>query len=72
MPSPWTILARSLPPQEARFAFDKYGRGALVSVARPLLSAWQRSGRDGRDYPEAAREAARELREAYKQYVTVL
>lgn len=66
------LLSDALPPQEARFAFDKYGRGALVSVARPLLSAWQRSGRDGRDYPEAAREAARELREAYKQYVTVL
>lgn len=66
------LLSGSLPPEEARFAFDKYGRGALVSLSRPLLSAWQKTGQDGQDYAQAARTAALELREQFKQYVTVL
>lgn len=52
---------------DARFAFDQYGRGAIVSSPEPLLAA-RGAGGD----PSAAGEKAAALRSEWKQYVTIL
>lgn len=59
-------------PQDLRYAFDPYGRGAVVEVARPILCAWQRSGGDGGDYQAAARAAALAAGSELKQYIQIL
>ena len=52
--------------EDVRFAFDKYGRGAIVSASRSIMCAWQKTGKDGMDYQDAARAAAApEVRDAY-------
>ena len=35
------------------------------------MCAWQKTGRDGLDYQEAARAAAEEMRDAIGAYVTI-
>ena len=57
---------------DVRFAFDKLGRGAIVNASRSILCAWQKTGKDGADYQEAARAAAEQMRDEIKQYVTIL
>lgn len=52
---------------DARFAFDQYGRGAVVSTPEPLLSV-RRQGGD----LSAARESAAALRDEWKQFITIL
>lgn len=52
----------------AQHAFDEYGRGAAVSVCRPILDAC----REGGDCAQAAHAAAEELRRAWMDYVTLL
>jgi len=39
-------------------AFDRHGGGAIVNSSRGIICAWQKTGRGGRDYQEAARAAA--------------
>ena len=46
--------------EDARFAFDKYGRGAIVDVTEAF---WAAGGDDA---------AAQKLRDRFKQYITVL
>jgi len=55
-----------------QYAFDKYGRGAIVNASRSIMCAWQKTGQDGRDYQEAARAAAIAMRDDIGRYVTVL
>lgn len=57
---------------DVRFAFDELGRGAIVNASRSIMCAWQKTGRDGVDYQEAARAAAEQMRDEIKQYVTIL
>ncbi|MDD5938359.1 MAG: orotidine-5'-phosphate decarboxylase [Clostridiales bacterium] len=57
---------------DVRFAFDKYGRGAIVNASRSIMCAWQKTGRDGQDYQDAARAAAIAMRDDIGQYVTIL
>ena len=57
---------------DVRHAFDKLGRGAIVNASRSIMCAWQKPGRDGADYPEAARAAAEKMRDEIRQYVTIL
>ena len=57
---------------DVRFAFDELGRGAIVNASRSIMCAWQKTGRDGADYQEAARAAAEQMRDEIKQYVTIL
>lgn len=57
---------------DVRYAFDKLGRGAIVNASRSIMCAWQKTGRDGADYQDAARAAAEAMRDEIKQYVTIL
>ena len=57
---------------DVRYAFDELGRGAIVNASRSIMCAWQKTGRDGADYQEAARAAAEKMRDEIKQYVTIL
>ncbi len=57
---------------DVRFAFDELGRGAIVNASRSIMCAWQKTGKDGADYQEAARTAAEKMRDEIKQYVTIL
>jgi len=66
------VPALDAPAEDLRFAFDKYGRGAVISVSRPILRAWQQTGHDGQDYQDAARAAAEALQKEFKQYITIL
>ena len=57
---------------DVRYAFDELGRGAIVNASRSIMCAWQKTGRDGEDYQEAARAAAEKMRDEIRQYVTIL
>ena len=57
--------------QDVQHAFDHSGRGAIVNASRSIMCAWQKTGRDGLDYQEAARAAAEEMRDAIGAYVTI-
>jgi len=58
--------------EDVRFAFDKYGRGAIVNASRSIMCAWQKTGHNGQDFQDAARAAAEAMRDDIKQYVTVM
>ena len=57
---------------DVRFAFNKYGHGAIVNSSRGIMCAWQKTGRDGADYQQAAQDAAIAMRDDIKQFVTVV
>ena len=57
---------------DVRFAFNEYGHGAIVNSSRGIMCAWQKTGGDGRDFGEAARNAAIAMREDLKQFITVV
>ena len=57
--------------EDVQYAFNKYGHGAIVNASRSIMCAWQKTGRDGLDYQEAARAAAEEMRDAIGAYVTI-
>lgn len=66
-----SFLLVSGPAGDARYAFDQYGRGAVVSVPEPLLAARGQGG-DLSAAAAAAKESAAALRDEWKQFVTVL
>ena len=57
---------------DVRYAFDELGRGAIVNASRSIMYAWQKTGKDGADYQEAARAAAEKMRDEIRQYVTIM
>ncbi|MCI9548561.1 MAG: orotidine-5'-phosphate decarboxylase [Oscillospiraceae bacterium] len=57
---------------DVRYAFDELGRGAIVNASRSIMCAWQKTGKDGADYQEAARAAAEQMRDEIRQYVQIL
>ena len=67
-----TNYGDGLTAEDARFAFDPYGRGALLSDGGASANAWRASGGDGSDFASAALSAARSLRDDIRQYVTFL
>ncbi len=58
--------------EDVRFAFDRYGRGAVVNASRSSMCAWKKTGKDGLDYQEAALAAAEEMRDEIRAYVTIV
>ena len=56
---------------DVKFAFDQHGHGAIVNSSRGIMCAWQKTGNDGRDFAEAARNAAIAMRDDIAQFVTV-
>ena len=57
--------------EDVKYAFDKFGHGAIVNSSRGIMCAWQKTGNDGRDFAEAARNAALAMRDDIAQFVTV-
>ena len=57
---------------DVRYAFDELGRGAIVNASRSIMCAWQKTGKEGMDYQEAARDAAIRMRDELKRYITIL
>lgn len=57
---------------DVQYAFDKYGHGAIVNSSRGIMCAWQKTGGDGHDFAQAARDAAISMRDDIKQYVTIV
>ncbi len=58
--------------EDVQYAFNKYGYGAIVNASRSIMCAWQKTGRDGTDYQEAARAAAVAMRDDIRKYVTIV
>ena len=57
---------------DVRYAFDEFGRGAIINASRSIMCAWKKTGQDGLDYQQAARNAAIQMREELKTYITIL
>ena len=58
--------------EDVRHAFDVMGHGAIINSSRGIFYAWNKTGKDGLDYQEAARAAAEAMRDDIKQYVTIV
>ena len=58
--------------EDVHYAFDKYGHGAIVNSSRGIMCAWKKTGKDGLDFAQAARDAAIAMREDIKQFVTIV
>mgnify|MGYP001517050650 CR=1 FL=1 len=58
--------------EDVQYAFNKYGHGAIVNSSRGIMCAWQKTGRVGSDYQQAARDAAVAMRDDIKQFVTIV
>ena len=58
--------------EDVKHAFNESGHGAIINSSRGIMCAWQKSGKDGTDYQEAARAAAIAMREDIGQFVTIL
>lgn len=58
--------------EDVQYAFNKMGHGAIVNASRSIMCAWQKTGKDGLDFGEAARDAAIAMRDDIKKYVTIV
>ena len=58
--------------EDVRYAFDKYGHGAIVNSSRGIMCAWKKTGNNGLDFAQAARDAAIAMREDIKQFVAIV
>jgi len=71
LPRHWLLLpgygTQGAGPEDVVAGLDGRGAGVLVNASRSIIYAWQerrREDAEGRDYAQAAREAAEEMREA--------
>lgn len=58
--------------EDVQYAFDHQGHGAIVNASRSIMCAWQKTGKDGMDYQEAARAAAIAMRDDIGRFVTIV
>lgn len=58
--------------EDVRHAFNKYGHGAVINSSRAIMCAWQKTGKDGTDFGDAARAAAVAMRDDLKSVVTIV
>ena len=56
---------------DVKYAFDAQGHGAIVNSSRGIMCAWKKTGGDGHDFAQAARNAAIAMRDDIVQFVTV-
>ena len=56
---------------DVKYAFNEKGHGAIVNSSRGIMCAWKKTGGDGHDFKEAARNAAIAMRDEIAQFVTV-
>ena len=57
--------------EDVRHAFDAQGHGAIVNASRSIMCAWKKTGNNGADYQQAARDAAIAMRDDIGRFVTV-
>lgn len=57
--------------EDVQYAFDANGHGAIVNSSRGIMCAWQKTGQNGLDYQQAARDAALAMREDICRYITI-
>ena len=57
--------------EDVQYAFQDKGRGAIVNSSRGIMCAWQKTGGDGHDFQEAARNAAIAMRDDICRYITI-
>ena len=57
---------------DVKYAFDRFGHGAIVNSSRGILCAWQKTGGDGHDFAQAARNAALAMRDDIRRHVDIL
>ncbi len=58
--------------EDVQYAFDRYGHGAIVNASRSIMCAWKKTGKEGADYQEAARNAAIAMRDDIARFVTIV
>ncbi len=56
---------------DVKHAFDKFGHGAIVNSSRGIMCAWKKTGNNGLDFAQAARDAAIAMRDDIAQFVTI-
>ena len=56
---------------DVKYAFNEKGHGAIVNSSRGIMCAWKKTGGDGHDFKEAARNAAIAMRDDIAQFLTV-
>lgn len=56
---------------DVKHAFNAQGHGAIVNSSRGIMCAWKKTGGDGHDFAQAARNAALAMRDDIAQFVTV-
>ena len=57
--------------EDVQHAFHKGGRGAIVNSSRGIICAWKKTGKDGEDYQEAARNAVIAMRDDICRYTNI-
>ena len=50
-------------------AFSSGGRGAVINSSRAIICAWKKTGKDGRDYEDAARTEALRMRDDLRSVI---
>ena len=56
---------------DVKHAFNEKGHGAIVNSSRGIMCAWKKTGNNGLDFAQAARDAAIAMRDDIAQFVTV-
>ncbi|MEQ2455059.1 orotidine-5'-phosphate decarboxylase [Flavonifractor hominis] len=57
--------------EDVQYAFQANGHGAIVNSSRGIMCAWQKTGKDGLDYQQAARNAAIAMRDDIARFTTI-
>ena len=57
--------------EDVKYAFDKFGHGAIVNSSRGIMCAWKKTGNNGLDFAQAARDAAIAMRDDIAQFVAI-
>jgi orotidine-5'-phosphate decarboxylase len=57
---------------DVRHAFNQFGHGAVINSSRGILCAWQKTGKNGTDYQDAARAAALQMRDDLRRFITIV
>lgn len=58
--------------EDVKWAFDRYGWGAVVNSSRGIICAWKKAEGGEENHQQAALDAAVAMREDIKQYVTIV
>ena len=57
--------------EDVQYAFHQGGRGAIINSSRGIICAWKKTGNNGLDFAQAARDAAIAMKEGIGQFVTI-